>query len=296
LNLALVGARLLHEAALLVLFGVACFPAYAGPGLDHRPDFQAWRRRRVAGAATLALIGGLFWLAFTAADMSGQPADAFSPSALAGIVSDTDFGKLWALRLAGCVALILAVWSPRLRGALAPLAALVLASLAGTGHADSPEGPVGRLHQAADATHLLAAGLWIGALWALGWLVVHLPQTPETEMALRRFSGVGQLAVAVLVLTGAVNVLGVLGDPAKLLTTRYGQLLDVKLAAFVGMLALAALNRFVLSPRLATGARGDSLRRLRYQILGEQALSLLVVAIVALIGTLDPMGPANVSG
>jgi putative copper resistance protein D len=151
---------------------------------------------------------------------------------------------------------------------------------------------LGRLHLAADVAHLLSAGLWIGALWALGWLVVHLPQTPQTETALRRFSGVGQLAVAVLVLTGAVNAFGVLGDPVKLLTTRYGQLLDVKLLAFVGMLALAALNRFVLTPRLATDARGDSLRQLRYQILGEQALSLVVVAIVAVIGTLDPMAAA----
>jgi putative copper export protein len=99
------------------------------PGLD-RPDFQGWRRRRLAGAAIVALIGGFLWLAFAAADMSGQPADAFSPSALAGVVSDTDFGKLWALRLAGCAALTLAVWSPRLRWTLAPLGALVLALLA----------------------------------------------------------------------------------------------------------------------------------------------------------------------
>lgn len=289
LTAALVGARLLHEAALLVVFGVACFPFYAAPGLtEANPTFAAWRRRRAALGVGLAIIGGLLWFAFTTATMSDTPSDAYSPSALVGTLCDTDFGKLWLARLAACVLLLLALWSPRFRAAVPVLAALTLMSLAGTGHAGLPDGPWGLAHRVADGAHLLAAGLWIGALWALGWMVVNLPQAPETEAALRRFSGAGQLAVAVLVVTGGVNAYAILGDPIKLITTRYGQLLDVKLLAFVGMLGLAGLNRFVIVPRLSKGDGGAVLPWLKRQILGEQALSAVVVSVVAIIGTLDP--------
>ena len=281
----LIGARWLHEAALLVLFGAAAFPLYAGPGLlAETPGFAAWRRARLTLLALVALIGGAAWLAFTTAGMSGEPADAASPSAWLSTITDTDFGKLWAVRLGLIVVVAAAAWlrSVPLQAALAGLA---LASLAWTGHGDLPEGALGQAHRLGDVLHLLAAGLWLGALWALAWMAAHLPDAAETEQALRRFSGAGQLAVAVLILTGLLNAYAILGDLTKLLTTAYGRLLDVKLAAFAGMLALAAINRFVLVPRIAAG--GD-LRRLRLQIAAEQALGLVVVAIVAAIGTIDP--------
>jgi len=284
----LVAARWLHLAAILLLFGIAAFPLYAPTGVDAWPEFQSWLRRRILGAALVGLAGGALWFAFSAADMSGNLGDAADPAALAAVVTDTAFGKLWLARLLGCAGLALAAWTPPLRPTIAPLAAVVLASLAGTGHAGLPEGWLGGVHRVADAIHLLAAGAWFGALWALGWLVTHRGQAPETAASLRRFSGVGQLAVAALLLTGVVNAYALLGGPDRLLATRYGRLLDVKLAAFAAMLVLAALNRFVLTPRLARGAAAEVLRRLRWQIGGEQLFSFAVVAVVAVIGTLDP--------
>jgi putative copper resistance protein D len=283
---ALIGARLLHEAALLVLFGAAAFPLYAAPGLmAAQPAFAAWRRRAMAIAAVLALAGAVLWLAFTTAAMSGEPGDAFDVAALRSVLSETGFGALWTVRLVGGVLLLAAVLAPAPPALQTALAGLELASLVGTGHADLPGGALGQAHRAADAVHLLAAGVWVGALWALGWMARRLPGAAETEAALRRFSGVGQVAVALLVLTGGVNAYAVLGEPTKLVSTAYGRWLDVKLAAFAGMLALAALNRFVLVPRIA---RGGGLARLRRQILGEQLLALVVVAVVAVVGTLDP--------
>ena len=283
---ALIAARWLHEAALLVWFGVAAFPLYAGPGLTAvQPAFAAWRRRRLLAAALVALLGGLVWLALTAAGMSGEPSDAASPSAILAVVTDTDFGKLWAVRLGLVAALVAAAALSASVPLQTGLAAVALATLAGTGHGDLPEGRLGQAHQWGDAVHLLAAGLWIGALWALGWMTVRLAEAPETERALRRFSGVGQVCVALLILTGVLNAWAILGDFGKLVTTAYGRWLDLKLLAFAGLLALAALNRFVLVPRIAEG-RG--LGRLRLQILGEQALAMIVVAVVAVIGTLDP--------
>ena len=271
-----------------MLFGVACFGLYAGAGLaDGQPGFAVWRRRRLVTAAVVALASGLAWLAATGAAMSGQASDALSPGAIGSVIAETSFGKLWAARMFGCLVLVAAPFSKRLTPLIPLVAAVVLASLAGTGHGGLPDGASLRLvHTAADAAHLLAAGAWIGALWALGWMVVRLPKAPETAVALRRFSGVGQLAVAVLFATGLVNAYAILGHVEALWTTRYGRLLGLKLLAFAVMLALAGLNRWVLTPKIErTGAASP---RLGWHILGEQALSFLVLGVVAVIGTSDP--------
>jgi putative copper resistance protein D len=271
-----------------VLFGLACFPLYSGAGLaDDAPSFAAWRKGRMAAAAVLALASGIGWLALTTAGMSGEASDVVSPGAIASVISDTGFGKLWILRLAGCLILIALAFIRRPRWAPALAASIVLASLAGTGHGGLPDDTaLGRLHTTADAVHLLAAGLWIGALWALGWMVMRRPHAPETATALRRFSGVGQLAVAALIATGLVNAFAIMGRVDALWTTGYGRLLALKLLAFAAMLVFAGLNRWVLTPRVEAG--GDAAGRLRWHILGEQALSFVVVGVVAVIGASDP--------
>lgn len=286
LTVALAAARLVHESSLLVLFGLVCFPLYARPeGWD--PAFHTWRRRRQVWAVCLAVVSGLLWLAFTAANMSGDIHDAVDPATILATTTDTDFGRLWAVRLSGCVVLAAAVATGRMPLGVVALATLVLGSLAGTGHAQLPGGLAGTAHQLADVAHLLAAGVWIGALWALGGMVAKAADSPSTRQALTRFSVVGQAAVAVLGATGLANAAAILDSPAQLFTTLYGRLLLLKLAAFAGMLGLAALNRFVLVPRLEAEA---TQRRLRLHIFGEQALALIVVLVVSVIGTIDPAG------
>ncbi|KAK0338878.1 hypothetical protein LTR94_036782, partial [Friedmanniomyces endolithicus] len=46
-------------------------------------------------------------------------------------------------------------------------AAAALATLAWNGHGAASEGSTGWLHLTADILHLLAAGLWVGALFGL---------------------------------------------------------------------------------------------------------------------------------
>ena len=110
---------------------------------------------------------------------------------------------------------------------------------------------------------------------------------------LMRFSGVGYVAVAVLVVTGVVNSWFLLGSIEALTSGVYGRLLLLKLALFGGMAALAASNRFWITPRLhradADGI-GLWLHRIRRHVAAELALGLLVVAIVAVLGTLQPSG------
>jgi copper resistance protein D len=106
-----------------------------------------------------------------------------------------------------------------------------------------------------------------------------------------RFSGMGYVAVAVLVASGLVNGWYLVGSLPGLVGTPYGQLLLVKLCLFAGMLCLAVMNRFWLVPSLrkdGEASQGHALARLRRHVVAEETLGLLVILIVSALGTMEP--------
>jgi putative copper resistance protein D len=295
----LVGARFAHYAALTLLFGAALFRLY-GAGAD-RARLDPFLRRLGGWSAAVALGSGLAWLMATAAGMAGEPDAAFDPAVLGGVVLDTPFGRVWAVRL---VALALLLLLSGLRGAAAfvlqaAIGAGALASIALTGHAAATVGALGTLHRAADALHLLAAGAWLGALAVLARLCRPDAPSGAAGPALARFSAAGTVAVAVLAGTGLANTLIILGRVftpggafAGCVAGGYLGMLALKLALFAGMLGLAALNRWRTTPRLLSARTPDALAGARRQILIEQALGAAVLAAVAVLGTLSPGCPS----
>jgi len=110
------------------------------------------------------------------------------------------------------------------------------------------------------------------------------------------FARIGTAIVAALVVSGILNYLLIAGpsfDP--LISTLYGRLLMVKLLLFAGMLALAAANRYRLSPSLEAalkaGNRAQAVIKLRQSLFTEATLAVLVLASVAWLGILSPTGP-----
>jgi putative copper resistance protein D len=296
----LIAARLLHYLAVLALFGATLFPFYAywSGEQPHQPLISSLRRV-VATASTLAVLSAGLWLVFAIATMAGTLSEALVPETFLSVVNDTSFGRIWLWRLA--LGLFLMLWCiarlywPSKRGAdVVALAgaAVLLATIAGTGHTQTYEGTSRLLHMASDGVHLLAAGTWLGGLVALALLVApSLRGSPlEAHRILARFSGVGIAAVAALVVTGLVNSWFLVGNIGGLFGTPYGQLLCIKLGAFLAMVGLAGLNRYRLVPALtgAPLAQSTALARLRRHIYAEQALGIGVIVIVALIGTLQP--------
>ena len=141
---------------------------------------------------------------------------------------------------------------------LALLAALALvAAIAWTGHAGSTLGELGNLHLAADVLHLCAASAWIGGLVGLAILFEVGRRRPALEWkplqleAISRFSILGMISVAALIVSGLVNAWILVGSFRALVVTDYGRLLLLKIAAFAIMVAFAAVNRLWLTPRLA---------------------------------------------
>lgn len=308
LEAGLVGSRLAHFICAIVLFGSAFFCLYS-PLPRGQSEFLARRLPAVLFVAALgSLLTGLAWFLFTVGNMSGTLAGAFDTEAFWSVLSDTGFGRVWAARIVPMLLIVAMVWlsgvsllSRGLVSLLAILAAVLLGSLAGVGHTQVHEGVPAIVHVASDAVHLLAAGAWLGGLLPLGMVVAscRMNQTSNDEavLILSRFSGMGYLAVAALVASGAINGWFLVGSVSVLTGTSYGVLLLLKLGLFGAMLCLAAANRFWLVPALAkapsVGASCLVLKRLQRHILAEQILGILVVGIVSLLGTISPaiLGP-----
>ena len=160
------------------------------------------------------------------------------------------------------------------------------------------EGAQGYVHLASDITHLLAAGAWVGALFAFVMLAMHRAATTNESVEIlsrlsNGFAQLGTVIVATLVVTGIVNYLLIVGASVKpIFTTLYGGLLALKIALFIGMLGLAAANRFQLSPRLevalSSGDHAQAAVLLRRSLVIEACMVVLVIACVAWLGVLSP--------
>jgi putative copper resistance protein D len=306
-------ARAIHFAATMLVAGVVLFavfvaaPAWRGAG-DSAVAINVRTRLAVIAWIGLALaaISGTAWLILTAAAMSDRPAaQVFGDGVLWTVLLQTTFGRDWLVRLVLACALaatLPALLSPRdhkspwLEAAAAILAAAFAGTLAWSGHAAGGLGGEAILHPAADVLHLIAAAAWVGALVPLIVLFAAAGADDASlamaRTATARFSILGIASVGMLLATGIVNTFYLAGSVPALLHTDYGRLLLIKIALFLAMVAIAAVNRFRLTPQLVQQAgivaRRDALRKLRRNAAIEALAGAIVIAIVATLGTMPP--------
>jgi len=281
-------ARTVHLAATVLAAGTVCFltlvaqPAYAGSGGPGADALRRGGRIAVWSALVVAVLSGAAWLALLSADI-------YLAVCLHGglwtVLTDTQFGAVWMARLALAVLLgLLLLWPAQRWLALAAAGALV-GLLAYVGHAGATPGTAGEIHLISDMLHLLAAGAWLGGLPGLAWLLLARPQPQVAARAAARFSVLGIVCVAALIVSGLINSWNLLSGPVDLVDTAYGRLLALKIALFVAMLGIAAVNRFHLTPLLAQAGTRAALAR---NSLAETALGLGVLLLVGALGTMAP--------
>ena len=276
------------------LFLLYSFRGGDGPNL-------VWARPTLIIAASGVALGSLAALVAQTAVMAGSLSEALKPASLSFMVMGMALGMAMVARaiVAGLALVAIFALKPGrlLWTVLAAVGVIVSASFAWTGHGAATEGPGGLWHLAAAIIHAVAAALWLGALAALTMLLLRrtAPDDPAIHGVLRGFAGLGTLAVALLVLSGLGNSWFMIGPArvAGLGTSLYGQLLLVKLALFALMLVLAAGNRFRLTPALGAAlADGEdplpALQRLRSSIVAETLVGAVLIAVVAIMGTLAP--------
>ncbi len=270
---------------LLLLFGLALFGLYS---FNARLRFRPLLRGMAVTGALLSVAG----LVLMTRAMSGETQLAALWPHLQMMLLETDVGLAWALRMTALAIVVIrpSLWPASLAGAIA------LASLAWSGHGAMDEGWLRFWHFLSDILHLLAAGAWLGALLAL--VLMASGRIGDTRLrllagAVKRFEWVGAVIVLTVSVTGVMNYLFIVGPRLDgVLFGTYGQLLTIKVLAFAVMLVLAALNRFHLGPSLQRSLRDGqyliAAKALRRSVVMELALALLIVALVAWLGTLSP--------
>jgi putative copper resistance protein D len=297
----LICARAIHFAATIAAVGAIFFSIFiAGPAfskVDAGARSPTVLRAQFAWLAWIGLavaaLSGAVWFILVAQSMSDTSfADVFSEGALWTVLLQTGFGRAWLARLilACLLAAVLTVsFQRRGKTPLANIFAVVLAggfvgTLAFAGHAVGASGFEGVLHPAADFAHLVAAAGWVGMLVPLTlWLAAAARDEALAGAAYtvaKRFSNV------------SINALYLAGSLFAITETDYGRLLLIKVALFLLMVAVAAVNRQVWTPRLVqdgnVASNREALSRLRRNAAIEVGFGALIIVIVAVLGMTPP--------
>jgi copper transport protein len=275
---------------------------------DATRDVQRRLLRLVRWAAVMALVAGgglLLAQALAASDMPGAQLIA----SIAQIVGGTSYGAWWLLRECALVALVVAgIRSDRAQFSILSssifialtLALIVAQALQSHAVAAGDFSPV---RVFADATHLLAAGIWAGGVLALAVAIVPMLRHGAEEATLawailRRFGALAAAALAALLISGLFMIGQQVASLDALLTTLYGRTLLIKLALALGVALLGLRHAAALHPRVAAAlwrlrphpssrgqprpkGQGVYLHTVRLEALGGLALLLLAAALGA---------------
>jgi copper transport protein len=240
------------------------------------------------GAALAAAAGGLVVMTVAARADAGV--------GLGDLLGST-IGRwlLWRAAMLAAAGVAVA-WLLARPGPGPPLLAVGLAGGGGmlvhalAGHAAGPSS-LRPLNLLAQWTHLLAVGVWIGGLaWLFAGLRRRAAARPTREVVLR-FSKLAGISLAVVVVTGVVRTADELGGWGRLVDSRFGRALDLKLLLFVGLVGLGALNRYRLVPLFQAGAGRRAATRLRRSVGAELGVAAAVLAAAALLSQLAPGAP-----
>jgi putative copper resistance protein D len=291
----LILVRGVHFAATLLAAGTTGFIWLVAKPAAGKTGFATLHRHLTVWvwlALAAAVMSGASWLVLLASDVLGTSiADVCLHGGALALLADTRFGLVWSIRLALALSLALLLPWPVTRWFQITIAAAFLILPAFVGHAGATPGPAGDLDLVSDMVHLLAAGAWLGGLPAftlLVWRARRRTGRDRNRSVVRvvdRFSKLGIFSVGTLLASGLVNSWSLLNGPRDLMASDYGRLIALKIILFAAMVAIAAVNKFNVTPRLPESA---ALRALRRNSLAEICLGLFVLAFVAMLGTLPP--------
>lgn len=286
---------------LMLLFGVAFFGLYSLKGQERMSGAVLPFRSMLAGTAVLGALLSIASIVMMASAMSGESDFAELRPHLEMMMFETDVGLAGVVRIVALLTAALAVmlrapgfslWVAAFAGGIA------LSSLAWNGHGAMDEGSRRDWHFTVDILHLLVAGAWLGALVAFALMAKITALQTEARIrllarAVSRFEVIGAVIVVVITVTGVVNYLFIVGPKLdEVFLSTYGVLLFIKVVLFAGMLVLAALNRFHLGPLLERSLRDGqytvAANALRRSVVVELVAAVVIVGLVAWLGTLSP--------
>lgn len=141
--------------------------------------------------------------------------------------------------------------------------------------------------QLAIAIHVLSFGFWIGILYPL-YILSGIPNLEFVQVQLRKF---GRHAAVLLLFLGAAGGLllwELFHSWSEFTSSPYGLSVLTKLALVLGILGVAALNKFKLVPAVV---EPQGIFAFRKSLRLEACLALLILLVTAYFSTV--IGPAN---
>ncbi len=262
------------------------------------------RGKRRSRADQLVWVGWILLFVATIAGVLLQgpyagalPLSKVVDSSVVRTVLDARYGHLAEIRLLFLLALFPLIWMVR-KSWRPPTWWWFLAVPLGVGIAATPGlaghafvGEWTRLAVPADTLHVLAMSVWLGGLAMLAFIV--FDHDPDAGRSARRFSPVALNSVIVIVITGLFAAWRQVGfSRDAFLDTTYGRLLLVKVAVFIGLIALAAWSRRIVNTRQAaslsamavteeapteTEPPDPSVRHLRWSVGGELVFGIAIL-------------------
>jgi len=187
-------------------------------------------------------------------------------------------GAALCLQLAGALLLLASpADEPLSSGVRISNAALLTASLAVSGHAITE----GLLNAVVVLAHTSAAAWWIGSLLLMRYAWSH-ETTRLFATVVREFSAWAVRFIALLLIAGAVLVATLVDFSSNPLVTPYVQLLLLKIAFAIAVLAIAAGNRWRLTTPVLAGDEAAAAALCR-RIDVELALIAVLLAVTAVL-------------
>ncbi len=238
-----------------LLLGGAIFAARIRGRLD--PGVESLVTARVLASMgvgwALTLVGAVAAVVAAAGAGAGDPRFEILVATDTGVLA---LARLGAVVVFGLPALVFRRWARR-DGLLGLAGAVSLGAEAAGGHVTGLTS--GRmLAGLAQATHLSAAGIWVGGLVVLALAVRSIPGAQRSAAwrgAARAFGPVAAVSAAVVIVTGTLAAVREVEYRYFLVWSGYGQVLLVKLALVAGMLALGGWVGLRLRRPQGTAAR-----------------------------------------
>jgi copper transport protein len=241
--------------------------------------------RLLRGGLVLSVVATVAGLLLQGPYTAGVPLTRLFDRSLLAETGHTGFAAWTQLRIFLVLAVAGMVWARRSlevrlnRWVAVACVVGAAVTFSGTGHATATGTLLAR---ADDSLHALLAGVWVGGLVLLAVGLTRRPadgQDPRPGAdALTRFSRLGLISVAGLLLTGTINAVLRLEHWSDFWDTRYGVILLVKLALVAIVVGVAAGSRTAVR-------RGADPRR---TVLAEVVLTVVILAVTALLGSTAP--------
>ncbi len=273
--------RGLHLAGYFTAFGTMFLSALLLNGVTVRGH-----KTLVWAGCGLAILAGAGWFLFQTAYFASTNKLSAIIAALPIVAQDTRFGGLLLGRLAVLLLAALLFQANRPRAA-ALLGFGGVVAEAWLGHGGAMAGWEGTVLLGSAIMHLAAAGIWLGTLPGL---CLAIAVVAEPGPLARRYSPLGGLCIAMLLLTACIQYALLIARPGAFLTSAYGAVALGKILLFGGLILLAARNRLYLTPTLP-----ETRPALLRAIGAEMALGLLVLLAAGILLQLEPPAMAGIT-